>query len=1254
MLQIKDIHKEYRTGNLVQRALDGVSLSLRDNEFVAILGPSGSGKTTLLNIIGGLDRYDSGDLIINGISTKKYKDRDWDSYRNHTIGFVFQSYNLIPHQTVLANVELALTISGVSKSERRRRAKEVLEKVGLGAQIHKKPSQMSGGQMQRVAIARALVNDPEILLADEPTGALDSDTSVQVMDLLQEVAKERLVVMVTHNPELAQLYATRIVTVKDGRILSDTDPFVIDSESMAPPVHKNMGKSSMSFFTALSLSFQNLKTKKTRTLLTSFAGSIGIIGIALILSISNGVDKYITNMEEETLSEYPLQIQSTGVDLTSMMMGAATAQSEKKDGEVGVAQMVTNMFSKMNSNDLESLKAYLDSNESSISQYANSVECTYSVSPQIFLENRKNIRQVNPDKSFSAMGLGSGSSNSIMSSTMSTDVFHEMPEDADLYKDQYDVKAGRWPENYKECVLVLTSQGDISDFLQYTLGLRDGKELDDMVQKFMAEEAVETPENEGPYTYDEILGKKFKLVNSTDYYEYDEEYKVWKDKSDNSSYMKKLVKNGEDLTIVGIVQPVEGATASMLTAGICYTPELTKHVIEKAASSEIVKQQLADEKINVFTGEEFGKKDNENSKFDMESLFSINTDALQEAFQVDLSGFNMDLSSLSGLSSGLNVEMPDMPDMSALAGNINLDESSMPDLSKLIKLDDLDLDLSHMIDPEEILKNLPADQVPDMSQALKSVKFDFTEEKVTALLKEVLTGYQESIKDKPEADMDKMQAALKQYLTSKEMNERLCKDLQELVKNNVNVDMSSEKLIAVAVGLMNQYQEYAKANGITQTDVASILAFLSQGEIQQQIKEEAENLVKNSVTVNITTKQIRDLLMQDVVAAYPEYARNNSLPDPANLGTYFLEYMQTEDGQNRLMNGLMTLVDTSEVQTQFSQAMETYMKSMMTSFTDAIAKGIESKFTEIMEQVEKQLTKGIQTAMEQMMGNISSGMQEAMQSVMTSVSSSLTSAMSQAMSGLGGLGSGMGNMEDALSINPEAFAKAIQMNMNEDDLSELMMSLLSSENSSYDGNLKKLGYADLNVPGGINIYPKDFESKSEIVGILDQYNADMEAAGEDEKVITYTDLVGTLMSSVTNIVNIISYVLVAFVAISLVVSSIMIGVITYISVLERKKEIGILRAIGASRHNVSQVFNAETFIIGFCAGAMGIGITLLLLIPANSIIRSLADGVNVKAALPPVAAVVLIGLSVVLTLLGGLIPSRKAAKSDPVTALRTD
>ena len=1246
MLQIKDIHKEYRTGNLVQRALDGVSLALRDNEFVAILGPSGSGKTTLLNIIGGLDRYDSGDLIINGISTKKYKDRDWDSYRNHTIGFVFQSYNLIPHQTVLANVELALTISGVSKSERRRRAREALEKVGLGAQIHKKPSQMSGGQMQRVAIARALVNDPEILLADEPTGALDSDTSVQVMDLLKEVAKERLVVMVTHNPELAQIYATRIVTVKDGRILSDTDPFEIDSEKMEPPVHKNMGKSSMSFFTALSLSFQNLKTKKARTLLTSFAGSIGIIGIALILSISNGVDKYITDMEEETLSEYPLQIQSTGMDLTSMMVGAAAAQSEKKEGEVGVAQMVTNMFSKMNSNDLESLKNYLDSEESGVSQYANSVEYTYLVSPQIFREDGNDIRQVNPDKSFSAMGLGSGSANSIMSSAMSTDVFYEMPENENLYKDQYEVKAGRWPGNYKECVLVLTSGGDISDFLQYTLGLRDSKELDEMVQAFMAEEAVKMPEDVGTYEYDEILGTKFKLVSSTDYYEYDKEYKVWKDKSDNSSYMKKLIKNGEDLTIVGIVQPAEGAKATMLTTGICYTPELTRHVIQKAASSEIVKQQLADEKINVFTGEEFGKEDNENSRFDMESLFSINADALQEAFKVDLSGYNMDLSSLSGL----NV---DMPDLSGLAGNINLDKSAIPDLSGLIKMDDLNLDLSDVVDPEEILKSLPKDQLPDISQALQAVKFDFTEEKISALLKDVLAGYQESIKDKPESDPDKMQAALQQYLTSEEMNDRLCKDLQELVKNNVKVDVSSEKMLAVAAKLVKQYQEYARANNITQTDIASILAFLSQNEIQQQIREEAENLIKNSLTVNITKKQIQDLLLQDVVKAYPEYAKKNSLPDPANLADYFLEYMQTEDAQNRLMNGFMTMVDTSEVQKQFSQSMETYMKTMMTSFTDALTKGIEARFTDVMGQVEKQLTRGIQTAMEQMIGNISSSMQGALESVMTSVSSSIVSAMSQTVGSLGNMGN-MSGMEDALSIDPDAFAKAIQMNMNEDELSELMMSLMTYENASYDGNLKKLGYADLNVPGGINIYPKDFECKSELVNILDQYNADMEAAGEDEKVITYTDLVGTLMSSVTDIVNIISYVLVAFVAISLVVSSIMIGVITYISVMERRKEIGILRAIGASKRNISEVFNAETFIVGLLAGLIGIGMTLLLLIPANALIHSLSGEQNLNAVLPLGSSVILIALSVLLTILGGLIPAKGAARSDPVAALRSE
>ena len=545
MLQIQHICKEYRTGNLVQKALDDVSLNLRDNEFVAILGPSGSGKTTLLNIIGGLDRYDSGDLIINGISTKKYKDRDWDSYRNHTIGFVFQSYNLIPHQTVLSNVELALTISGIGKEERRKRAIDALKKVGLGEQLHKRPSQMSGGQMQRVAIARALVNDPDILLADEPTGALDSDTSIQVMDLLKEVAKDRLVVMVTHNPELAEEYATRIVNLRDGEIRSDTDEYIVDEQTLKEPEHKNMGKSSMSFLTALALSFNNLKTKKARTLLTSFAGSIGIIGIALILALSNGVNGYIQSIEEETLSEYPLQIQSTGFDITSMMVGNTgtddkskdSSGKKNKDGQVKVMEMVTNMFSKMNTNDLKTLKKHLEKDNAALKSYTNAVEYDYDVDPQIYREDSDGVRQVHPDKSFSSIGIGADSgANSMMSSMMSTNVFYRMPKNTSLYEKQYDVKAGRWPKKYNECVLVLSQDGGMSDFLLYTLGLRDQMELDDMIKAFASEEEIKTPSSLGTYTYKDILNKKFKLVNQADYYEYDSQYKVWKDKSDNAGY----------------------------------------------------------------------------------------------------------------------------------------------------------------------------------------------------------------------------------------------------------------------------------------------------------------------------------------------------------------------------------------------------------------------------------------------------------------------------------------------------------------------------------------------------------------------------------------------------------------------------------------------------------------------------------------------------------------------------------------------
>ena len=468
MLQIKNIYKEYKTGSLVQKVLEDVSLNLRDNEFVAILGPSGSGKTTFLNIIGGLDRYDKGDLIINNISTKNYKDRDWDSYRNHTIGFVFQSYNLIPHQTILANVELALTISGVSRKKRKQKAIEALKQVGLGDQLHKKPNQLSGGQMQRVAIARALVNNPDIVLADEPTGALDSDTSVQVMELLKEVAKDRLVVMVTHNPELAEKYATRIVKIRDGKICSDTNPFKVEEKEMEKPKHKNLGKTSMSFLTSLSLSFNNLRTKKGRTILTAFAGSIGIIGIALILSLSNGVNNYIKSVERDTLSEYPLQIQSSGVDLSSMLVNTNDNNAEEEKGDINVSKQISNMFSTIGSNDLKALKEYLESENCNINEYATNIEYSYDVTPLIYSADTNNLRQLNPDITFSSLGIGSGmSNNSMMSSMMSTDVFFQMPKDKNLYEDQYEIKAGNWPTNYNECVLVLSSKGNISDFLLY-------------------------------------------------------------------------------------------------------------------------------------------------------------------------------------------------------------------------------------------------------------------------------------------------------------------------------------------------------------------------------------------------------------------------------------------------------------------------------------------------------------------------------------------------------------------------------------------------------------------------------------------------------------------------------------------------------------------------------------------------------------------------------------------------------------------
>ena len=1079
MLQIKNVCKKYKTGNLVQKALDNVSFNLRDNEFVAILGPSGSGKTTLLNIIGGLDRYDSGNLIINNISTKNYKDRDWDSYRNHTIGFVFQSYNLIPHQTILSNVELALTISGVSKAKRREKALNALKQVGLEQQAHKKPNQLSGGQMQRVAIARALVNNPDILLADEPTGALDSDTSIQVMELLKEVAKDRLVVMVTHNPELAQNYATRIIHLKDGKILSDTNPYVVE-EKTEQTKHQNMGKTSMSFLTSLSLSFNNLKTKKGRTILTSFAGSIGIIGIALILSISNGVNSYIKSVEEDTLSEYPLQIQSTGFDIASLMVSTSVDNSseEEQTGDINVTNMLTNMFSTIGSNDLVSLKQYLESDECKIKDYAKAIEYGYNVTPQIYSADTENLRQINPDKSFNRLGIGSSNStNSMMSNMMSTDVFMQMPKNTSLFENQYDIKAGRWPENYNECVLVLTSRGNISDFLLYTLGLRDANELDKMVIQFSEEKEVEVPTDTGSYSYEDILGIKFKLINNTDYYEYDEEYNVWTDKSDNTNYMKKIVKNAEDLSIVGIVQPKEGATASMLQTGIYYPASLTDYIIEQVINSQIVKDQIESPEINVFTGKRFDSKDEESS-LNMNSLFNVDTNKMKSAFKIDQSKINVDFSNF----------------------NETLNNASLPPL--------------------------------DLNKVVGQLEFTISAQQLEPLINNVLKGYEDYVKDHPEADFSQTMEHFITYLKSPEVSQKLQQQIQEMIKENGELTLTEEQMKSILTNILNDYKEYAK---------------------------------------------------------------ENNLPDITKFNEYFMDYLESETAKEIISNSISDIIKEQDLEEQISKIMEDYMKTVMTSMGKTL--------------------------------------EEEMKTSISKLSSS---------------------MANAISVDTQAFAGAIQMKMDQEELSELLSSMMTKEENTYENNLKKLGYANPEEPSEISIYPKDFENKENILQVLDNYNAKMEEEGQEDKVISYTDLVGTLMSSVTVIVDVVSYVLVAFVAISLIVSSIMIGVITYISVLERNKEIGILRAIGASKRNVAQVFNAETFIVGLFAGLIGIGVTLLLLIPINQIIHAIAEQDNINATLPVAAGIILVILSIVLTLTGGIIPSKKAAKADPVTALRTE
>lgn len=867
MLQLKNITKNYLSGDNEVQALKGIDIEFRENEFVSILGQSGCGKTTLLNIIGGLDRYTSGDLIINGKSTKEFKDKDWDTYRNHSVGFVFQSYNLIPHQTVLANVELALTISGVGKTERRKRAIEALQKVGLGDQINKKPNQMSGGQMQRVAIARALVNDPDILLADEPTGALDSKTSVQVMEILKEISKDRLIIMVTHNPEIAKKYSSRIVKLLDGKIIDDSNPYKSSEEDVKKARNKKdkSGKASMKFTTAVRLSLNNLMTKKGRTFLTSFAGSIGIIGIALILSLSHGMQSYINRVEEDTLSSYPLTIQEASIDVTSMleaMMGNGEKE-EHNDNKIYSRPIVNNILetvsTKLQTNNLEEFKKYLESGDTNIKDYINAIQYEYNLNLNIYKQNEdKTYQQVNPSKVFDELGFGEmmesrQSASSMMSGSMAmtqTDVWTEMLDNQNLLQSQYDVLAGKWPTKYNEVVLIVDENNEISDYTLYSLGIKDIKELNESMEKIKNKEKVEAGESES-YSYDDLLNYKFKILLNTDYYK--ESGNAWQDMSNDDEYMKNVVDNAEEITIVGIIKPNEENVSSSGAGMIGYTKELKEYVINKINETEIVKEQKENPNINVFTGIEF--PENQNSSFDYSQL---------------------------------------------------TDEQRM--------------------------------------------------------------------------------------------------------------------------------------------------------------------------------------------------------------------YMAT---------------------------------------------------------------------------------------------------------------------------------------LSEAELAELMKNYAENSTATYDSNLSTLGVVDLNKPSTINIYPKDFESKDMITTRISEYNDKQTNDGKEENVITYTDIVGVMMSSVSTIINVISYVLIAFVGISLVVSSIMIGIITYISVLERTKEIGILRSIGASKKDVSRVFNAETLIIGLVAGLIGIVVTLLLNIPINMIIKSIV-GISNISKLPTAGAIILVVISVGLTMIAGLIPARFAAKRDPVEALRTE
>ncbi len=1085
MLQIKGISKQYKTGDLIQIALNNVSLNFRDNEFVSILGPSGSGKTTLLNIIGGLDRYDKGDLIINNVSTKRYKDRDWDSYRNHTVGFVFQSYNLIPHQSVLANVELALTISGISKKARRRRALAALDKVGLKEQAHKKPNQMSGGQMQRVAIARALVNDPDILLADEPTGALDTHTSVQVMELLKEVAKDRLVVMVTHNPELAEKYSTRIVNLRDGEIIGDTDPFEPDISKKEAPKHKNLGKASMSMFTALSLSLNNLLTKKGRTFLTSFAGSIGIIGIAMILSLSTGFQNYVDKIQEDTLTSYPLTIQSETADMASMLLGSVNKENEEKIDKnvVKEEQNVAELFGTIGRNDLKSFKQYLEANQEKVDEMVSLTRYSYAVAPHIYTRDvNDEILLLNPSDFLAAI---MGSSSSLMTGGIT--IFSELIDNQEMVNEQYEIIQGKFPKEYNEIMLVLPDENRISDMLLYGIGLRDQDELKDMIGKIVDGEKIVNKNKPLEYTYEELMNVELKLIDPSAKYKYNSKYDIYEDMSDDEKFMEEVYKNALNLKVVGIAKPSGGAANGMAGSGVLYTRNLTKYVIDTASKSEIVQKQLVNEDVNVFSGKEFDDEE-KNAGLDFQDMISIDEKALSEAF-----GVKINQSDIENMTKGY---------MTEISGAITADTA----IAQKTFLDNL----------AKITKNILNDYVSEKQVAgMATMKLSEVQAVVTSGL----------AKDNNKAILASMEAA---YV--------------------IPQDTFSQMYNGMITGILQQYISM-QAGG-----------------------------------------------MPGMPGMGTGGTEGGSIPEGVIPGT---ESGTPGTGTPTDMSGIFVNGTTDAI------VDEIVKQDMLVSSTKEIAVAM----------VEATMQKTILTKVGELIGKL------------------------------------METMGNAFNVDPNKIASAFKFNMNEEEMRRLFQTLTTTTVENAETNLLTLGYQDFEKPTMISFYFKDFDSKEEFIDFIEEYNDKMEKEDE-EKVIKYSDITGILMSSVKTIVDSVSYVLIAFVSISLIVSSIMIGIITYISVLERTKEIGVLRAIGASKRNISSIFNAETFIVGLFSGLIGIGTTLLLLIPTNIIIHNVNE--DITAILPVVGGMILVILSVILTLIGGIIPSRAAAKKDPVLALRME